>query len=110
MTHYHGGTGWQEGGGEGPEPRLPVQRYFLNVRLHTADVMLPAATNPNLTEPSGDWVLYVDHLAALRACERRVLDAAEQAIRDALSGDGRNLYAELTALAAIHALRQGDQP
>lgn len=42
----------------------------------------------------------------LRACEQRVLDAAEQAIRDALSGDGRNLYAELTALAAIDALRK----
>lgn len=37
------------------------------------------------------------------------LDAAEQVIRDALSGDGRNLYAELTALAAIDALRK-DQP
>lgn len=23
MTHYHGGTDWQEGGGEGPEPHLP---------------------------------------------------------------------------------------
>jgi len=42
----------------------------------------------------------------LRACEVRVLDAAEQAIRDALAGDGRNLYAELTALAAIYALRR----
>lgn len=80
MTHYHGGTGWQEGGGEGPEPRLPVQRYFLNVRLHTADVMLPAATNPNLTEPSGDWVLYADHLAALRACEQKVQSDLEDEI------------------------------
>ena len=22
MTHYHGGTDWQEGGGEGPDPRI----------------------------------------------------------------------------------------
>ena len=88
----------------------PVQRYFLNMYVHYADVMQPAATNPSPTEPSGDWVLYAEHVYALRACERRVLDAAEQAIRDALSGDGRNLYAELTALAAIHALREGDQP
>lgn len=51
---------------------LPVQRYYLNVRLHTSDVMQPAATNPNLTERSGDWVLYAEHVYALRACEERV--------------------------------------
>ena len=34
------------------------------------------------------------------------LEAVEQAIRDALSDDGRNLYAELTSLAAIDALRE----
>ena len=49
-----------------------IQRYFLNLYLHSDDVMQPAATNPNLTEPNGDWVLYLDHLAALRACEKRV--------------------------------------
>ena len=87
---------------------LPIQRYFLNVR-HTRNVMLPVV-NERFAERKGDWVLYAEHVYALRACERRVLDAAEQAIRDALSGDGRNLYAELTALAAIHALREGDQP
>jgi hypothetical protein len=49
-----------------------IQRYFLNLYLHSDDVMQPAATNPNLTEPSGDWVLYAEHLAALRVCEKRV--------------------------------------
>jgi hypothetical protein len=70
VTHYHGGTGWQEGGGKEPE-HLHVQRYFIN-EVHRSDIMLPAATNPNLTEPSGDWVLYSEHAAALRACEQRV--------------------------------------
>ena len=87
---------------------LPVQRYYLNARLHTSDVMQAANPNPSLTERSGDWVLYAEHIAALRMCKQRVLDAADEAIRDALSGDGRNLYAELLALAAIHALREGE--
>ena len=82
----------------------PVQRYFLNLQ-HTRNAMLPVV-NERFAERKGDWVLYAEHVYALRACKRRVLDAAEQAIRDALSGDGRNLYAELTALAAIDALRK----
>ena len=49
---------------------LPVQRYFLNVR-HTRNVMLPVV-NERFAERKGDWVLYADHLAALRACEQRV--------------------------------------
>jgi hypothetical protein len=48
-----------------------IQRYFLN-GVHTGNAMLPAATNPSLTEPNGDWVLYAEHAAALRACEQRV--------------------------------------
>jgi len=42
--------------------------------------MLPAATNPTLTEPSGDWVLYAEHVYALRACERRVAEETEAAM------------------------------
>ena len=49
---------------------LPIQRYFLNVR-HTRNVMLPVV-NERFAERKGDWVLYADHLAALRACEQRV--------------------------------------
>ena len=56
----------------------PVQRYFLNMYVHYADVMQPTATNPSLTEPSGDWVLYAEHVAALRACESRVQKIAYQ--------------------------------
>lgn len=44
-------------------------------------------------------------LIAQRARER-ALDAAEEAVRAALGADERNLHAELTALAAIDALRR----
>ena len=44
-------------------------------------------------------------LIAQRARER-ALDAAEEAVRAALGADERNLHAELTALAAIDALRE----
>ena len=79
---------------------LPIQRWV--IRHVAGDAYIDK-------EPEGSWVTYPDHLAALRACEQRVLAAAEQAIRDALSGDGRNLYAELTALAAIDALRKDER-
>lgn len=55
---------------------LPIQRYFLNVR-HTRNVMLPVV-NERFAERKGDWVLYADHLAALRACEQRVQKIAYQ--------------------------------
>lgn len=42
---------------------------------------------------------YVDGYAA-------ALDAAEEAVRAALGADERNLHAELTAIAAIDALRE----
>ena len=38
------------------------------------------------------------------------LDAAEEAVRAALGADERNLHAELTALAAIDALRKEQAP
>ena len=44
-------------------------------------------------------------LIAQRARER-ALDAAEEAVRATLGADERNLHAELTALAAIDALRE----
>ena len=44
-------------------------------------------------------------LIAQRARER-ALDAAEEAVRATLGADERNLHAELTAIAAIDALRE----
>lgn len=44
-------------------------------------------------------------LIAQRARER-ALDAAEEAVRATLGDDERNLHAELTAIAAIDALRE----
>ena len=44
-------------------------------------------------------------LIAQRARER-ALDAAEEAVRATLGADARNLHAELTAIAAIDALRE----
>ena len=109
----------------------PVQRYFLNMYVHSADVMQPAATNPSLTEPSGDWVLYAEHVAALRACEERVRhenpllavsykgcyndglidarEAVEVAVTDALEAlDPLDPHTVNRALAAIDALH--DEP
>ena len=93
--------------------------------VHYADVMQPA--NPNLTERSGDWVLYAEHVAALRACEQRVqkiayaqgvgagwikgyaaaLDAAREAVA-VIRGKwvfGPRIYKH-EALTAIDALRE----
>ena len=44
-------------------------------------------------------------LIAQRARER-ALDAAEEAVRATLGADERNVHAELTAIAAIDALRE----
>ncbi len=44
-------------------------------------------------------------LIAQRARER-ALDAAEEAVRATLGADERNLHAELTAIAAIDALKE----
>ena len=92
---------------------LPVQRYYLNVRLHTSDVMQPDGNNPNLTERSGDWVLYAEHVYALRACERRVLDAAREAVKhlqhsdDCYYAEGVLCHCEIKrAITAIDALRK----
>ena len=55
----------------------------------------------------GPWFRSVVH----QCCEDKqtayvaALDAAEEAVRAALGADERNLHAELTALAAIDALR-----
>lgn len=59
---------------------LPIQRWTKVFTRYPASEILP---NEN-----GEYVTYADHLAALRACERRMLDAAREAvaaIRDALN-------------------------
>ena len=59
-------------------------------------------------EADGPWFRSVAH----QCCEDKqtayaaALDAAEEAVRAALEADERNLHAELTALAAIDALRR----
>lgn len=59
-------------------------------------------------EADGPWFRSVVH----QCCEDKqtayaaALDAAEEAVRAALGADERNLHAELTALAAIDALRE----
>ena len=56
----------------------------------------------------GPWFRSVVH----QCCEDKqtayatALDAAEEAVRAALGADERNLHAELTALAAIDALKE----
>ena len=51
---------------------LPIQRWTKVFTRYPASEVLP---NEN-----GEYVTYADHLAALRACEERVLDAAREAI------------------------------
>ena len=51
---------------------LPIQRWTKVFTRYPASEVLP---NEN-----GEYVTYADHLAALRDCEERVLDAAREAV------------------------------
>ena len=54
---------------------LPIQRWV--IRHVAGDAYIDK-------EPEGSWVTYPDHLAALRACEERVINAAINAVREAI--------------------------
>ena len=77
MTHYHGGTDWQEGGGEGPEPFKPTDLF---------------GCDPDFKPIPSDYQLgYADALVEAR---------------DAVAALNHGLSVELDdALAAINALR-----
>ena len=51
---------------------LPIQRWQKIFTRYPASEIVPSE--------NGEYVTYADHLAALRACEERVLDAAREAI------------------------------
>ena len=90
---------------------LPIQRWKKIFTRYPASEVLP---NEN-----GEYVTYADHLAALRDCERRVLDAAREAVEvrlkewwEKFEGNpddlkGLKSMVELNrAIAAIDALRE----
>lgn len=84
---------------------LPIQRWQKIFTRYPASEVLP---NEN-----GEYVTYADHLAALRACERRMLDAAREAVKhlqhsdDCYYAEGVLCHCEIKrVITAIDALRE----
>ena len=83
---------------------LPIQRWTKVFTRYPASEVLP--------NESGEYVTYDDHLAALRACERQMLDAAREAVEEMdLHGCHPYRFPDCNCLgpqviAAIDALRK----
>ena len=81
----------------------PVQRWMKIFTRYPASEILP--------NDGGEYVTYTDHLAALRACEERVIAAAVQRVEEFeyVSTIGVVL-ASVVPKAAVIAAIKGDQP
>ena len=73
----------------------PIQRWQKIFTRYPASEIVPSE--------NGEYVTYADHLAALRACERRMLDAAVQRVTELpdLIDAGFAYYMNLLNRAAV---------
>lgn len=67
MTYYHGGTDWQEGGGDGPMTEHLPECPCNDKSAHPAGCLCCEISSPCIC-------------AALRACEQRVAEETEAAM------------------------------
>lgn len=97
--------------GEAMTEHLPECTYYRQVRPKQCictEVKRAEQRVRDEIAADGPWFRSVVH----KCCEDKqtayaaALDAAEEAVRAALGADERNLHAELTALAAIDALKE----
>ena len=72
----------------------PIQRWQKIFTRYPASEIVPSE--------NGEYVTYADHLAALRACEERVLNAAREAVAALTAGRKRMDYEDGPEVYGAH--------
>lgn len=69
-----------------PEALRPIQRY--KIGYHTDEWGVRSSTPGGISDPSGQWVLYKDHIAALVEAQQPAPSAAPNRICNTCQGTG----------------------